>query len=249
MQRVFPPPSGDPGPAQNALDDYANPALPGDRWWLRANMIASVDGAATGPDGRSGGLATPADRTLFHHLRGLADAIIVGAGTARDEDYGPARVDEQTQARRVADGQLPRPRLVVVSRSLSLDPRARLFSGADRVVVVTSRTADWTQVERLGEVAEVVRVGHDTVDLQQMLGVLADQGLRRLLCEGGPGLLGDLVSGRLLDELCLTIAPVLVSGKARRIAVGGPAEPPLGMALASMSLAEDGTVFTRWVRS
>jgi 5-amino-6-(5-phosphoribosylamino)uracil reductase len=212
-------------------------------------MIASVDGAATGPDDRSGGLATPADRTLFHQLRGLADAVIVGAGTVRDEDYGPARTDEQTRARRVADGQSPRPRLVVVSASMSLDPQARLFGGTDRVLVVTSRAADRTRVEQLREVADLVRVGDDAVDLPQMLGVLADQGLRRLLCEGGPGLLGDLVSGRLLDELCLTVAPVLTAGDARRIAVGGPAEPPLGMALGSMWLTDDGTVFTRWVRS
>lgn len=228
---------------------YAYPALAGGRWWLRANMVCSVDGAAAGTDGRSGSLATPPDRPVFHHLRGLSDAILVGAGTARAEDYGPPAVDDQAREQRQRAGQRPRPRMVVVSRSLALDPEARLFSGPDRVMVVTSRAADWARVERLGEVADVVRTGEEEVDLPEMLGLLADQGLRRLLCEGGPALLADMVATKVLDELCLTIVPVLTGGQARRITDGASPDESAGFALSSMVRAEDGTLLTRWVRA
>ncbi|MGA7689463.1 MAG: pyrimidine reductase family protein [Jiangellales bacterium] len=248
MQNLFPPTTVAEVSTESVFGDYAYPALAGGRWWLRANMLSSVDGAVTGADGRSGSLSTDTDRALLRHLRGLCDAILVGAGTARTEDYGPPTVDEPSRALREASGQAARPRLVVVSRSLSLDPAARLFSGPDRVIVVTSRAADWNAVERLAQVADVVRAGDDAVDLADLLGVLADQGLRRLLCEGGPSLLADLVSGRLLDELCLTTVPTLVGGGAPRIVAGASPDPRFDLNLASLASDSDGTLFSRWVR-
>lgn len=248
MDTLFPLPGARGVDTESVLQGYDYPPIAGARWWLRANMVSSLDGAATGPDGRSGSLSTPADRVVFHHLRGLADAVVVGAGTARDENYGPPTVDEQTAARRVAAGQPPRPRLVVITRSLSLDVGSRLFSGPDRVIVVTSRSAPWPDVERLGLVADVVRAGDEDVDLSEMAGVLADQGLPRLLCEGGPGLLADVVASGLLDELCLTTVPTLVGGDARRMLSGPSADPLVRLSLAAMTRADDGTVFSRWLR-
>jgi riboflavin-specific deaminase-like protein len=248
VQTLFPPPAAAEVPTKAIFDSYAYPTLAGARWWLRANMLSSVDGAVTGPDGRSGSLATDTDRALLRHLRGLADAIVVGAGTARTENYGPPTVDDDALAARETAGQLPRPRLVVVSHSMSLDPTSRLFSGDDRVIVVTSRAADWNAVERLAEVADVVRAGEEAVDLANLLGVLADQGLRRLLCEGGPSLLADLVRGRLLDELCLTTVPTLVGGGGPRIVAGASPDPRFDLDLASLASDSDGTLFSRWVR-
>jgi riboflavin-specific deaminase-like protein len=244
---LLPPVPADAADA-DLLAGYANPPLQGNRWWLRANMVSSLDGAVSGADGRSGTLSTPSDRQVFHHLRSLADAVVVGAGTARAEDYGPVR-DGDAQARaRTARGQSARATMVVVTRSLALDPDARLFSGPDRVVVVTTRSAPGDAVERLSDVADVVRTGRDEVDLTEMLEVLAQRGLRHLLCEGGPTLLGDLVAARLVDELCLTLAPMMVAGQVRRIADGAGAEPPLGLRPAGLLLADDGALFTRWSR-
>jgi riboflavin-specific deaminase-like protein len=241
-----------PGPDDPAHGDplvgYAYPPLGQHRWWLRANMVSSLDGAVTGADGRSGTLSTPPDRLVFHHLRSLADAVVVGAGTARAENYGPVRANDEQATARAARGQSPGATMVVVSRTLAFDPAARLFSGPDRVVVVTTRRAPWEAVERVAEVADVVRTGDDDVDLVEMLGVLADRGLRHLLCEGGPELLGDLVVAGLLDELCLTLAPMMVAGQVRRIADGAGAEPPLGLRPAGVLLADDGTLLTRWQR-
>jgi 5-amino-6-(5-phosphoribosylamino)uracil reductase len=247
VRSLLPPGLSDAADA-DLLAGYAYPRLERDRWWLRANMVSSLDGAVTGADGRSGTLSTPPDRRVFHHLRSLADAVVVGAGTARAENYGPVRAVEAQAAAREARGQPARAAMVVVTRSLALDPHARLFSGPDRVVVVTTRSAPWDAVERLAEVADVVRTGGDEVDLAEMLALLAARGLRRLLCEGGPALLGHLVAARLVDELCLTVAPLMVAGQVRRIADGPGAEPPVGFSPAGMLLADDGTLLTRWRR-
>lgn len=249
MQVLFPPAQQVEATMDSVLEHYAYPPLAGGRWWLRANMVASLDGSATGSDGRSGTLATPPDRPVFHHLRDLSDAIVVGAGTARAEDYGPPIVSDDVRARREAAGQSSRPLMIVVTRSLALEPDARLFSGPDRVTIVTSRAADWNRVERLGEVADVVRTGEDEVDLPEMLGLLADQGIRRLLCEGGPALLSDMLVAGVLDELCLTVVPVLTGGQGRRITDGSALDPSPGFAPAFMALAEDSTLLTRWVRA
>lgn len=249
MQVLFPPTQPVEITMDEVLDHYDYPPLAGGRWWLRTNMVASVDGSATGSDGLTGTLATPPDRPVFHHLRGLSDAIIVGAGTARDEDYGPPVVDDDVRGRREAAGQAPRPLMVVVTRSLSLEPDARLFSGPDRVTVVTSRAADWNRVERLGEVADVVRTGEEQVDLPELLGLLADQGVRRLLCEGGPSLLADMLAAGVLDEVCLTVVPVLTGGQGRRITGGSALDPAPGFSPAFLALADDGTLLTRWVRT
>jgi 5-amino-6-(5-phosphoribosylamino)uracil reductase len=237
----------DADPAE-VLDGYATPP-PGRRgWWLRANMVASADGAATGPDGRSGPLSSPADRQVFHHLRGLADAVLVGAGTARAENYGPVSASEQVAAQRVARGQGQRATLVVVSRSMALDPSARMFGGPERVVVVTSRCAPAAAVAPVAAVAEVLRTGREQVDLAEALTVLADRGLRQVLCEGGPSLLGDLVAADLVDEVCLTVAPLLLAGCAPRIAHGARPPVPSSLDLDGAVLAEDGSLLTRWRR-
>jgi riboflavin-specific deaminase-like protein len=231
VQTLFPSAASDLA-LDEMVDGYAYPAIAGARWWLRAVMVCSVDGAVTGPDGRSGSISSTSDRVLFRHLRAQPDAVIVGAGTARAEDYG----------------QPSEARLVVVSRSLSLDPQSRLFDGPGRVVVATSRSADWNAVERLAQVADVVRVGDDEVDLTELVGLLADQGLQRLQCEGGPALLGDIAAAGLLDELCLSTVPTIVGGKGARIVTGAAADPAVGLALTSLVRADDGTLFSRWRR-
>jgi riboflavin-specific deaminase-like protein len=246
-------PSGTPrssgaAPDEDVLAAYAYPPLGEAPCWLRANMVATVDGAATGPDGRSGSISSGADRRLFHHLRGLCDALLVGAGTARTENYRPLSSSDEVAAARAASGQAPRPTLVVVSRALRLEPDLRMFSGPDRVVVVTSRAAPAAAADALAVVADVVRTGDDEVDLHEALDLLAGRGLRLLLCEGGPSLLGDLVADGLLDELCLTVAPVALSGTAPRAAHGRPAAVPVSLEPAIVVLADDGSLLTSWRR-
>lgn len=185
------------------------------------NMVASADGS-TAVDGVAGGLAGPADREVFFVLRALADVILVAAGTARAESYGPAKANAQRREERLQRGQTAVARIAVVSRSLDLDPDSRLFTEAEeRTLVVTTTDADPDRKRRLAEVAEIVEVGTATVDLAAALAALHRNGTRTVLCEGGGSLNGQMVEHDLIDELNVTFSPVMVGGHGPRVAAGG----------------------------
>ena len=233
------------------LDAYA---YPGRTPWVRANMVASVDGAVTGPGGRSAEVSTPADRRVFSLLRSLADVVLAGAGTVRAERYGPARARPELRAARAARGQRPVPVVAVASASLDLDPDWPLFTeAAEPTVVLTVDAAPADRRRALSGVADVVTAGEALLDIGAALDALAGRGLGRVLCEGGPMLLGGVVRAGLLDELCLTTSPLLAAGPARRVLHGAAATagvappPPVGLALGHL-LEEAGTLLARWVR-
>lgn len=185
-------------------DVYADlPAVAG-RPAVRLNMIASLDGAAT-VGGRSGGLGGPADHRVFAALRGLADVVLVAAGTVRAERYGPSKVP-----------------LAIVTRSCALDLDAPLFTKGARAIVLTVATAPPAAVVAARKVADVLIAGERSVDLGVALRLLGDAGHRNVLAEGGPSLNAQLAAADLVDELCLTVAPYLAGGDARRILTGTP---------------------------
>ncbi len=217
-------------------------------WWLRANMVSTVDGAVAGADGRSRSVSSQADRRVLRVLRGLADVVLVGAETARTEGLGPVRVRSALLPGREGRGQPPAPVLAVVSRSLDLDLSSRLFVDAvARTVVVTSAAGPAARRARLAQVADLIVAGSDEVDLPAALDALAARGLTRVLCEGGPTLLAAIVAAGLLDELCLTLTPSLVGGGTGRILSGAALATPYDLRLAAV-LEEDGTLLTRWQR-
>jgi len=219
--------------------------------WLRACMVASVDGASS-VEGRSAGLSTPVDATLLGVLRALADVVLVGAGTARSEGYGPADVHPVLSGLRAQTGQEPAPAIAVVSARLhNLQPDSPLLtlppaSPGARTVVITTSSAPAEAVRAIEGAADVVMAGRDQVDLNVAVEALADRGWHRILCEGGPQLLGQVQAAGLLDELCLTVAPLLVGGTAPRIA-HGQAAADQQMRLVSL-LADDSFLFTRYQR-
>ena len=233
----------------SAIDDLGLTRLygyPSDRW-LRANMVASADGAAT-LDGMSGGLSSPGDRRLFWVLRGLADVVMAGAGTARAEGYRPTRAKERWGPLGLREGRPPAPPLAFVSRSLNLDPEDPVFTGAPadaRTIVITCAAAPADARTALERVADVIVAGDTLVNLEEALGALHDRGLSRVLCEGGPHLLGQLAAAGLLDELSLTVSPVLAGPGAPGIVEGAPF-PARRLALAHV-LEEDGTLFCRYL--
>ncbi len=213
---------------------------------LRVNFVSSIDGAVT-VDGFSAGLSGPGDKVIFGTLRMLCDALVVAAGTVRTEGYDALRLDAARRAWRTAHGLPEFPLMVVVSRSLDLDPAQEVFSDAPvRPVVVTHAGADPGRRAAIERVADVVAAGDGEVDLPAALAALHDRGARQVLCEGGPHLLGALTAADLVDEMCLTVSPLLAGGDAGRIAAGppGPARP---MALRHV-LAEDDMLFLRYVR-
>jgi riboflavin biosynthesis pyrimidine reductase len=218
------------------------------RPWVLANMVASADGAATF-DGRSGGLGGPADREAFFAIRGVADVIVAAAGTVRAERYRPPREPSDAVATgRRARGQAPRPRLAIVTRRMDLDPGAEIFGDPDQPpLVFTGSTADPDRRAAIEAVAEVVEVGRDGVDLTAMVRWLGDAGASVVLTEGGPNLLGQLVEADLLDELCLTVAPLLVVGRSERIAHTAGAGVSSALALERV-LEADGELLLRYRR-
>ncbi|MFD9715984.1 pyrimidine reductase family protein [Streptomyces sp. NPDC059076] len=232
-------------------DAYAYPEETGDSAtpWLRANMVSSLDGAAQ-HDGRSQPLSCSADMRIFGTLRGLADAVVVGAETVRQEGYRPARARDAFAARRLAAGQGPAPAIAVVSASLGLDFSLPLFTEPlVPTVVLTGAQAPAERVRaaRAAGVDVVVAGDGPGVDPSRALAALADRGLVRLLTEGGPRLLGQFVASGTLDEFCLTLSPTMTAGDAQRIAGGPAVAVPEQFALVGL-LEEAGFLFTRYRR-
>ena len=203
------------------------------------NMVASVDGASTGPNTRSGSLSGEGDRRLFHALRRVADVVLAGAGTVRAENYGAPRENGH------------RPRLAVVSASLALDPEARFFQEPDEpsiVLTTEDALAGGQAAERLTAVADVRAVGAHSVDWPAALRLLRHEyAAKTLLVEGGPSLNTQLVAEDLIDELRLTVAPLLVGGAARRIVAPGAPAQTLPLTLDEVD-EEDGFLFLRYLR-
>ncbi|WP_327168986.1 pyrimidine reductase family protein [Streptomyces subrutilus] len=259
MRRLFPvtdqtpAPERDPADRAWSLDElaeaYAYPALDAGAHWLRANMVSTLDGAAQ-HDGRSQPISGESDMRIFGTLRALADVVVVGAETVRQEGYRPARAREAFAARRAADGQGPAPAVAVVTAGLDLDFSLPLFtSPLVPTLVVTGAAAPADRVaEALKAGAEVVVAGDGSaVDPARAVRELAARGLRRQLTEGGPRLLGQFVAADVLDELCLTISPMLTAGGAQRISGGPPVAVPRRLAPACV-LEEAGFLFTSYRR-
>ena len=196
---------------------YADPP-PG----VRANMIFSADGAAAFT-GRAGPLSCPADQRLLRILRGFADVVLVGAGTARAENYGPVRL---VDAHRDAP-----PPIAVITRTGDLP--ARLFSDPDQppILVTCARWAARHDARR-----RIMVAGEDSVDVARAVDLLRAQGMDRILCEGGPTLLDELVEVDAVTEICVTLAPKLAGsqpvGTRRPARLSVPVEMRLEHALA-----------------
>lgn len=239
-------PAAPDSPGLTAADLPALYAYPDGRW-LRANMVSSADGAAT-LSGASAGLSSDTDRRLFALLRTLSDVILVGAATVRAERYKPARPPQDPWGD-LRDGRPPTPPIAVVTRSLDLDPDSPLITAAPadaRTIVITTAHAPADIRAALEPRADVIVAGEDGVDFKAAVAALADRGHRRLLAEGGPHLLAELLAAGLLDELCLTVGPLLAGpGPGRIVAGGDAASLPLDLAHV---LAEDGFLFCRYTR-
>jgi riboflavin biosynthesis pyrimidine reductase len=228
-----------PEPAEDLTDDdlvaiYATP--PGAH--LRVNFVSSADGAVT-IDGASAGLGGPADRRLFLLLRDLAEVILVAAGTVRNEGYRYPKLSAERRARRLAAGRHEWPTFAIVSRRLEFDLSSSLFTDPPvRTLVVTGPDSPADRRAQLERCAQVLVAD----DLPTAVAQLHRRG--PILCEGGPSLFATLVGAGLVDELCLTLSPILAGPGPGRIE-SGPPHPAVRLALAGL-LEEDGAMFARY---
>jgi riboflavin biosynthesis pyrimidine reductase len=185
---------------------------------LRAGFVASLDGAVA-VDGRSRGLQSPADLAVFRALRAVCDAVVVGAGTLREEDYGPVRLQPSAIAWRAFHDRAAEIPVVVVSRSGDLGS-GRVLEGP---TLVTGRDLP--------------------LEPADMVATLHERGLTRLLCEGGPSLLASLLEAGVVDEVCLTTSPQLVGEGPRLVGTLGA---PVHLALTGLIHADPGVLLGRW---
>jgi riboflavin biosynthesis pyrimidine reductase len=236
-------------PSELSADDLAELyAYPSETTWVRANFVASVDGAAQGAEGRSGGLSSEADQALFALLRSLADVILVGGQTARTEGYQPVLPSEVDTDLRARLGLTPTPAIAVVSRSMDFD--LSLLAGGDAPTLVLTTPGAAEEHADLLSAASVVdasRPGDPVhVDAGRIVDQLAAHGYQRILCEGGPSIhYGLVVTGR-LDELCLTVSPQMSGGNPLRILTAGPHfTPPVQLELRHL-LTDGGDLFSRY---
>ncbi len=214
---------------------------PGGRF-LRANFVHSLDGAVS-VDGASAGLGSPGDKRIFDLLRAWADAVLVGHGTASAEGYGPVATDTGVVELRRRLGRPESAPVVVVSRRASLAPGDRL--AVPSTYLVTCGSADPDRRAALADAGVRVLVcGEDDVDLPAALDALAADGLEQVLCEGGPALFRSAVAAGVVDELCLTTAPLLAGGAPGLLGDAGlPGPRPARL---TQLLEEDGVLFARY---
>jgi riboflavin biosynthesis pyrimidine reductase len=192
---------------------------------VRANFISSIDGAAT-HEGRTRGLNNADDKKVFDMLRMMCDVLLVGAGTVRTEGYGELRLEDSAVAWRLEHGLAAQPTLAVVSGRLGLTPEMPALAQAPtRAIVFTNGESSLEQRQRLSRTADVLVCGKSAVDPHAMLAALARRALFQVLCEGGPHLLGTLIEADCIDELCLTLSPVVENGDAGRITAGAALTP------------------------
>jgi riboflavin biosynthesis pyrimidine reductase len=239
----------DPAVLDELIAAEPRPA-PADRPWVAVNMVTSADGA-TQVDGVSGPLGSDADMAVFVALRAACDVILAGSSTVTAERYRPPMGNEARRARRTARGQAPLPRIAVVSNRGDLDITLPMFADArpeNRPIVLVASGVTGERRARLDEVADVYEVGDERVDLLRALRALKESaGAGTVLCEGGATLNGLLVDADLVDEWCLTLAPMVVGGEAVRGAhsPGGGTARPMRL---DRVLEADGELMLRYVR-
>ena len=206
------------------------------------NFISSLDGRIA-VDGRSAPLGGPADRALFHALRARTDAVLVGAGTVRDERYGPLIKSEQVREARGREGLEEQPLALIATSSLQLDPALPLLADpASHLVILTGSHGELAPCAAR---VDYVRGPHLADGLAQ---ARERFGLEVVLCEGGPSLAGALGAAGLIGELFLTLAPLIVGDVPGAPAMLRGAGPPVPLALELRMLLEaDGTLFARYV--
>jgi riboflavin biosynthesis pyrimidine reductase len=219
---------------------------PGSRW-VRACLVMALDGALVGPDGLSGSISSDVDRSVLSAVRALADAYVVGAGTLRAEGYRPVRPRPELQAMRRERAQGPAPTLVAVSATCRFDWTTAQFQHSDPapVVLTTERARGDVVAAARAAGCEVVVVGEERVDLEVARDILSERGLGRVTIEGGPQLMRQAVAAGLLDELDLTVSPMLTASGPG--AAAAPATTLVGMRLAHV-LEHDSFLFTRYLR-
>jgi 5-amino-6-(5-phosphoribosylamino)uracil reductase len=240
LRRLYPRP-GETTPEELVAALDLGSRAPQTRPYVAVNMVSTLDGRAA-TDGNTRGLGGEHDRKLFHLLRASADALLVGAGTARIERYAAAVKNDELRDARERHGLDREQPTVIVSARLVLPSDLPLLQDPDSRVIVA--TAADHELEGVAADIGYERTGDD---LQLLLARLrSDYGFRSLLCEGGPTLVSYMLAAGLVDELFLSIAPKLAGGGDEPTIASGPLLPEPADADLVWLCEAGGELFTRW---
>ncbi len=198
-----------------------------------AIMVASIDGRAT-VSGRSGGLGHPEDRALLRGLRAAADCVLAGTGTLAAERYANL-LDPEQRAARTAAGRAAHPIVATFSRGGDFPWTVPVFGEegvpkqlyAEQPVAIPDAAVETTLQVTDGGFRGALEHLH------------AERGVRSVACEGGPAVLRTLLAEELVDDLLLTLAPLVVAGDGPTSLTGDSLEPPSKLRLAGARRADD----------
>lgn len=212
---------------------------------VRVNMVNTLDNEAAF-DGRVAAISDPTDHQLLLDLRAFADVLLVGAGTVRAESYGRVILTErQIELRQAKLGLTGRPPVAVVTSKGRLPKESRLFGVEPRPLIITTAVA--AQEGAPDDAQETIVAGHDRVDLPQAIDALRERGFRRILCEGGPSLLHTLAEHDLIDEMCVTVSPMIAGAQGGSPRPGTTLDGPRRMKLAHV-LSHNDFLYLRYTR-
>jgi riboflavin biosynthesis pyrimidine reductase len=213
---------------------------------VRANMVLTPDGAGAF-HGRTKAITDAADQMLLGYLRGRADAVMVGAATIAAEHYGPVTLSAAIRAEREQAGHAPAPPLVVVTAHANLAVTLPVFAPEGPRTIIATLAQSAADAAELHDVADLVVVGEEEIDLTRLLAVLRERGLERVLCEGGPYLLSRLVEQDMVDDMCVTVSPYLAGSQPTTLQPGSALLAPLRLRLRH-ALVNDDLLYLRYTR-
>ena len=216
----------------------------GDAFTVRTNMVSTLTGSAT-MNHVSEDMGNDTDGQLFAALRNWADVVLVGAQTVRAEDYSGVAP--------ATDGSHPAP-IAVPSRSLDFDITSDFFTDFTTPPILLVPHSSWDDQELAQRIATIESAGAEVCDAgegtaQNYISVLKDRGFKRVLCEGGPGMIGQLVDIDAIDQMYLTLDPHLSTGVETPMATFQGEHSHHRMQLENVAADHDGTVFLRYSRA
>lgn len=211
---------------EHMLDWYRAPSAE----WLRLNLVSTVNGSAAGNDGTSDTITSETDRRILGVIRELSDVVLVGAASVRTEGY---RVPKNS-------------RLAVLTSSGNLEGHRVAADARDRLIVICPHPVSGRVLEVFPDATVLNAAVEDTnrddsaMNVSSVISVLRDQGFASIVCEGGPNLATQLLRAGLVDELCLTVSPLLTT-----TALPLPTTDAR-LTLAQLLIDESSTVYSRW---
>ena len=215
--------------------------------WVRAMMVMSLDGAISGSDGRSGSISSPTDRLIMKQVRSFSDVVLIGASTMRAEKYSPMKVLPEILEERRSQGLDDASVTAIVSASLDLPWELPVFSESYRQpIVITTSICDEAAAIEASKHCELIRVTDINSNPGAIVDALTDMGLKRIVCEGGARLLGDLTKAGRVDEFDVAISPTLANNG--QALLHADFDAPQKLKLAHV-LQDEGFLFTRYLRA